>query len=323
MALINGIVRGLFGGGMVTTLALFTACAGNGDCDPGEEDNDGTCESICEDDEEWDEDEEECVVDEDAGVTCWDGSTAATVDECPSEGWVPEYVGVSGFWGYDSEADATMPFSIDNAGTITPVPNRIVITFATQNYLQTGNEAESCAMVIEPAGALGFATWAQGINGYFGFTAPVGAEGGYIGDGCATMNAEMFGGDEPFVWVQKYEWGLSVGAIDPSLYTSLKGQIEGNANLNWDKNWKDKLLGGSWYSSALIDGDPSPGQVLKDTNYVRATAVDGDGVMQTDADDDRVYIDASVIATSPSTGVYESGSASFYQVGVVGLGAAK
>jgi len=320
MALINGIVRGLLGGGMISTLALFTACSGGDDCPPGEEDNDGTCESICDDDEEWDEDAEECAAEE--GVTCWDGSTAATVDDCPAEGWVPEYIGVSGFWGYDADADATMPFSIDNSGTVQEVPNRIIITLATENYLQTGNEAESCAMVIEPTGALGFASWAQGVNAYFGFTATAGAEGGYLPNGgCADMNPDMFGGEDPFVWAQGYDWGLAVGAIDPTLYSSLQGQIEGNANLNWEKNWKDKLLGGSWYSTALIDGDPSPGQVLKDTNFVRATAVDGDGVMQTDDEDDQVYIDSTVIAESPSTAVYESNSASFYQVGVVGLGA--
>ena len=317
MALINGIVRGLVGGGMVSTLALFTACSGGDDCPPGEEDNDGTCESVCDDDEEWDEDEEECVQ---ADVTCWDGSTAASLDLCPAEGWVPEYIGVSGFWGYDSESDALMEFKIDNNGTIQPGVNRILLNFVTQDYLG-GNDTEGCNVVLDTTGALGFATWAQGINGYFGFTAPAGSGAGYIGDGCATMNADIFGGGEPLDWANTYEWGLSVGAIDPSLYSDIQGQLQGNAQFNWDKNWKDKLLGGSWYSTALPDDENTPGRVAADTNFLRATAVDGDGVLQIDDEGDQVYIDATVIAESPSTGVYESNSYGFLPVSLLGLGA--
>lgn len=177
---------------------------------------------------------------------------------------------------------------IDEDGAAQEVTPYVEMTFAEEDYFDTGDERYTCTwygyVVENSLDNLGVDPW---IGWDVSFL--------FIDTDCENFDEEIWGEGTPTTLLESAQFGIGFGEMDSDLTDSFKAAVE-DAGYDWEADYEPYLFG--MYLAPYDDevGGLAGGQV----NIAYAYELDEDGMLTYDGDDNLIAYDITGTDEMPS-----------------------
>lgn len=245
-------------------------------------------------------------------------SDSDTDTDADADATFQDYVFFASFYtGYDGVGLSSYTGIGSDGSEFTQTPF-VEITIVEEAYFDAGDDRYSCVWYGD-VGEVALENGGHGEDVFIGWQVGLTlalAEDGSPATNCTNFDEGIWGASDPTVAIESMNWFIGFGNMDSEFSTAIETAVT-NGGGDWAADWEPYLFGG--YLGVVPDGTAFTAENSGQTQYVVAFEVDGEGMIQYDANDESVQYESRGLTSWPGpAAIISNAYYGFYTTNITG-----